>query len=128
MKEFIKYQGPALLWALFILVMCGMSLGSVGESHLFFPGFDKVTHCGLFFVQVVWIARGIIRKNGTQQISYVQAAVALFISIFYGAAIEVLQTYVFTWRDGDWGDLASDVIGASMAIFCILVTLFQTKR
>ncbi|PTQ95896.1 hypothetical protein C8P68_105407 [Mucilaginibacter yixingensis] len=128
MKAFLKYQGPAVLWALFILVMCSVSLGTVGDSHLFFTGFDKVTHCGLFFVMVVWITKGMIRKNGALQINYSQAAIALLLSVAYGGAIELAQAFIFTWRDGDWGDMASDVIGASMATFCILVTLYRPKR
>ena len=43
-----KYQRLTILWALFIFIICNADLGGVGKSSFFFPGFDKLTHCGLF--------------------------------------------------------------------------------
>ncbi len=119
MLQFIKYQRFTILWSAFILIMCSISMGKVGESHLFFPGFDKMVHCGFFFMFVLLAANGLIRQN--RGISLPTIFLITFLGVFFGALIEVLQLYIFTWRDGNWGDLFADSVGVGMATFSILV-------
>jgi hypothetical protein len=122
MKRFLKYYGLTLLWALFVFIMCTINLGTIGESHIFFPGFDKLTHSGFIFVLVVLWSNGYTRQQSPRKISYKQLAVILLVAIGYGGVIELLQWKVFTWRDGDWADFFSDAIGGSMGAFSIIVT------
>jgi VanZ family protein len=90
--------------------------GSVSKSPMFFPGFDKLTHCGLFFVLAIFFGNGTIKF-----LSYKSAAVIFAGSLAYGGLIEILQLTIFTWRSGEWGDFFSDAVGAGMAVFSILV-------
>jgi len=101
MKIILKYYGPAILWALFVFVMCAIDLGDVGRSHLFFPGFDKLTHCGFFFVLVVLYCNGLIRQHSVRAISYKSLAIITLVAVIYGGMIELLQLWVFTWRSGE---------------------------
>lgn len=117
----LKYQRLTILWALFILIICAVNLGPVGHSSIFFTGFDKVTHCGLFFVLVVFCCNGIIRQQKVKFLSYNTAIVITLLATAYGGLIEILQLTIFTWRSGEWGDFFSDGIGASMAAFSILI-------
>lgn len=117
MRGFIKYQRLALWWALLILILCGISFGSVGESPLFFPGFDKLVHCGLFFVLTVLISYGFIRQNGGQQFNFINGVGVGLAAVIYGGIIELLQLFVFTWRGPEWNDLFADSVGAGMAVF-----------
>jgi VanZ family protein len=121
MKKGLKYQRLTILWALFVLIMCSVSFGPVSKSPLFFPGFDKLTHCSLFFVLVVFWSNGIIRQQNVKFLTYKSAAVILAGCLAYGSLIEILQLTVFTWRSGEWGDLFADMVGAGMAAFSILV-------
>jgi VanZ family protein len=41
----------------------------------------------------------------------------LLITLFLGAAIEVLQYSVFTYRSAEWWDLFADMTGVGMGIF-----------
>jgi len=127
MKVFLKYQRLTVLWALFVFILCDINLGHVGESHLFFPGFDKLVHCGFFFMVVVLMCNGYIRQQNDNDLSYKAAAVVTVIAILYGGLIEILQATVFTWRTGSWDDLFADAVGAGMAIFSILVTIGAVK-
>jgi VanZ family protein len=120
MTTFLKYQRLTILWALFVLTMCLMPMGNIGESSLFFPGFDKLVHCGFFFVFVVFAENGLIRQN--KNFVYTRVLITAIIAIIFGGAIELLQQYVFTWRDGDWADLFADTVGIGMATFSIMVT------
>ena len=122
MKQTLKYYGPAILWALFVLIMCAVPFGDIGESSLFFPGFDKLVHCGLFFVLSVLFCFGIFRKWITRSIRIEIAINNTIVLISYGALIEVLQSKIFTWRSGDWNDLLADTIGGCMGIFAVLLT------
>ncbi|MDB5030787.1 VanZ family protein [Mucilaginibacter sp.] len=127
MKEFIKYQRLTILWALFVLIMCNADFSSVGKSHLFFAGFDKLVHCGFFFVFVVFCCNGFIRQQNSGMLSYKTAFVITMMAILFGGLIELLQLLVFTWRSGDWNDLFADAVGACMGTFSILVTIGAIK-
>ncbi|GGH12973.1 VanZ family protein [Mucilaginibacter phyllosphaerae] len=122
MNTTLKYYGSAILWALFILIICAVPLHDADKSGMFFPGFDKLVHCGLFFVLSVLYCVGSIRKWNTHNIRIEIAMKNTVVLISYGALIEVLQMRVFTWRSGDWNDLLADTIGACMGIFAVLLT------
>ena len=122
MAATLKYQRLTILWALFIFIMCSVSFGGISNSPMFFPGFDKLVHCGLFFVLVVFWSNGIIRQQNIKHLSYKSAAVILVWCLVYGGVIEILQLTVFTWRSGEWDDLFADTVGIFMAIFSIFIT------
>ncbi|MBK0380278.1 VanZ family protein [Mucilaginibacter segetis] len=121
MKILFKYYGPAVLWALFILIICNMPMGAISESPRFFPGFDKLVHCGLFFVFVVLYYNGYIRQNGIKRVPYTALVWLTLLATAYGGLIELLQLYVFTWRDGEWNDLFADAVGVGMGTFSMLL-------
>ncbi|WP_295799776.1 VanZ family protein [Mucilaginibacter sp.] len=127
MKVALKYYWPAILWALFILILCSIKLGEVSASPLFFPGFDKLVHCGLFFVMMVFITAGYTRKHTPVVLSVKAIAILTVITVIYGGTIEILQKYIFTWRSGEWNDLFADIIGVLMAAFSIFIMLKATS-
>jgi VanZ family protein len=106
---------------LFIFIMCAVKLDSVSHSPFFFPGFDKLVHCGFFFVQVVLVEYGLIRLLHNPVLGLGRVLLVTAIAIAYGGIIEILQHYFFTWRSGEWDDLFADAVGASMGAFSILV-------
>jgi VanZ family protein len=128
MKAYLKYQRLTFLWALFVFIMCNADLGGIGKSSLFFPGFDKMAHCGFFFVLVVFCSNGFIRQQNNRRLSYKAAIAITLLAILFGGLIELLQLYIFTWRSGEWNDLFADTVGACMAIFSILVTIDAVKH
>jgi VanZ family protein len=128
MKSLFKYHLPAILWALFIFILCAIKLGSISESPIFFPGFDKLVHCGLFFGLVVFYSNGLIRKRGIDYLTYSKALLIILVAIAYGGAIELLQLFIFTWRSGEWNDLFADTVGACMGIFSVLLTIKAVKN
>lgn len=122
MKTVLKYYWPAILWAIFIFTLCSVDLGEVGRSSLFFPGFDKLVHCGFFFVLTILWHNGMLRQHFIPGVSYKRLIIILTLSILFGGLIELLQLTVFTWRDAEWGDIFADTVGASMGVFGIIVT------
>ncbi|MFD2863427.1 VanZ family protein [Mucilaginibacter antarcticus] len=128
MKAQLKYHRLTILWALFIFIICNLDLGGVGKSHLFFEGFDKLTHCGLFFVLVVFYCNGYLHNARRDTLTPGTAFLVTVVVVVYGAVIELLQLYVFTWRGAEWADLFCDTVGACMATFCILVITTAVKN
>ncbi|MFD0751089.1 VanZ family protein [Mucilaginibacter calamicampi] len=128
MRAIIKNQRLTLWWALFVFIICNIQIGAVGKSSLFFPGFDKLAHCGLFFVFVVFCTNGFIRQNLNKRLTYKNALFITLIGIGYGGLIELVQLTLFSWRTGDWDDLFADTVGACMATFSILITINATNN
>lgn len=118
MLKAIRYQYLAILWAIFIVVMCDIPLSDTGAlGFSFFEGFDKLTHTGFFFVLTVLLFYGKIQ----QQVSYSYRGITLLkiliITVSLGVLIELLQLKIFTYRSADWWDLFADVVGVGMGIF-----------
>lgn len=114
----LRYQYLAILWAIFVVVMCEMPpFGPQGLGVTFFEGFDKLAHTGFFFVLTVFLFYGKIR----QQLSYTYRAITIFkillITAALGALIEVLQLFIFTYRAAEWWDFFADMTGVGMGIF-----------
>jgi len=123
MKTVLKYYGPAILWALFIFIMCIIDLGDISQASIFFPGFDKLAHCGFFFVLVVFYCSGLIKQQSVGAISYKSITIIILIAVLYGGIIQLFQSRVFIWRTGDWDDLFADTVGAVMGGFSIMTTV-----
>lgn len=121
MKIVLRYQRLTILWALFIFIMCSVSFGGVSNSPMFFPGFDKLVHCGFFFVLVIFWCKGILRQQNIRHLTYKSLGFVLGLSILYGGIIEILQLTIFTWRSAELGDLFADIVGACMAIFSVVI-------
>lgn len=119
MAAFLKYQKLTLGWALFVLIMCNMKMGAVSHSPLFFAGFDKMVHCGFFFMFTVLAISGLIAQKSN--FVFWDAVKMFVVAIVFGAAIEILQLYLFTWRSAEWDDLFADSVGAGMAAFSSLI-------
>jgi len=123
MKATLKYYGPAILWALFILTICSVNLGPAGDSPMFFKGFDKLTHTGLFFTLVVLYCNGVIRQQKPRTLSYTRALIIVIAGIAFGGLIEILQLEFFTWRSAEWNDFFCDALGACMGVFGVMLTV-----
>jgi VanZ family protein len=115
MTAFLKYQKLTLGWALFVLIMCNIKMGAATHSSLFFPGFDKLVHCGFFFMFTVLALHGLIAQKNN--FTFLDAVKMFVVAVAFGAVIEILQLYLFTWRSGEWNDLFADSVGAGMAAF-----------
>jgi VanZ family protein len=124
MTIIFKFFWPSIAWAVFIFIMCTIKIDNITHSPLFFAGFDKLVHCGFFFVQVVLFGYGLIRLLHTPFLGFSRVLIVTAIAIAYGSIIEILQHYLFTWRSGEWDDLFADAVGASMGAFSIL-TIFK---
>ena len=106
-----KINWPTVLWAIFILIICGIPGDKIPELK---GGLDlvvdKVIHVCVFgLLSFLWIRR-----------TTISAQSVLLYCALYGAIIEVLQVYVFIHRTGEVLDWFADSIGATLGILLVI--------
>ncbi|MEO0310975.1 MAG: hypothetical protein RIQ89_632 [Bacteroidota bacterium] len=109
-QKIFRYKWvPAIMWALFILVICGIP-GSMLPKQNFWQWlrFDKIVHLLVFGMQYLFL---IIPLSAGKYPSKRSIIIAFALSIGYGCFIEVLQEHVFTKRSGDWRDALANSLG-----------------
>ena len=118
MLKTLRYQYLSILWAIFVVIICEMPSSDISsDSFTFFEGFDKLAHTGFFFVLTVLLFHGKIKEQGSYNYRALTILKILLITLFLGAAIEVLQYSVFTYRSAEWWDLFADMTGVGMGVF-----------
>lgn len=118
MLKTLRYQYLSILWAIFVVIICEMPSSDISpDSITFFEGFDKLAHTGFFFVLTVLLFHGKIKEQGSYNYRALTILKILLITLFLGAAIEMLQYSVFTYRSAEWWDLFADMTGVGMGIF-----------
>jgi VanZ family protein len=110
---FLRYNWPALCWAIIIMVLCGIPGNQIPElTFLQWLKPDKIVHLILFGVFSYLLLRGFNLQKSYSSINKNAVALALFISIAYGALVEVLQSTLFIHRTGDVRDAIANALGA----------------
>ncbi|SKB97816.1 VanZ like family protein [Parapedobacter luteus] len=116
----------AILWAVVILVLCGMPSENIDDIPKF-PGIDKLVHTGFFFVFTVLLYYGAIRKTGTSKPSWNISIRVVVLSSLFALLTEYLQWKIFTYRSAEPWDLFADTVGTGMGVFAYLL-LHNTYR
>ncbi len=118
----LRQQLWAIFWALVVLVLCNIKMpANEHTAGFFFTGFDKLVHLGFFYVLTVLLFYGKIKYQHNYSFRLLTIFKIIFISAFFGAAIELLQWKVFTYRSAEWWDFACDMIGTLMGVFSYIV-------
>lgn len=114
----LRHQYLAILWAIFIVIMCDIPMSDSGVFGVFlFAGFDKLAHTGFFFVLTVLLFYGKIKQQNSYTYRFVTILKILAITTALGVSIELLQLFIFTYRAAEWWDLFADMTGVGMGIF-----------
>jgi VanZ family protein len=115
---FWKYNWLVLVWALFIMALCGMPGKDIPHfSWLEALSFDKWVHAGIFFVLTILGIRGLKRQHTFQAIRNTSAWITVIWCILYGGVLELLQEVVFEDRSADLYDFIANTFGVVIAFF-----------
>ena len=117
----LKFQWPALIWSVLVLILCNMPQEDIPETSLFFEGFDKMAHLGFFFILTVLLFFGKINQQNSYDYRILTIIKILLITASLGGGIEILQWKVFTYRSAEWWDFTSDMLGVGMGVFGYLL-------
>jgi len=112
------YFVPAGLWAAIIMVVCLLSPSyiPVVEFDLLSP--DKIAHAALFGFLCLLLQWG-ISKNGF--LNYKNMFWLTFLTVVYGAIIELLQMVSRNGRQADVDDILANGFGALMVYLCYII-------
>jgi glycopeptide antibiotics resistance protein len=112
---FFKHTKWAMLWALLILILCGIPGKDIPHiSFLELLSFDKFVHAGIFFVLLLLTVRGFSLQSKFPQLKKLAKFVALLFCIIYGGSLEIMQGTLFVDRSADVFDFIANTFGATM--------------
>ena len=115
---FLRHTWPALLWAVIVMVLCGLPGEQIPElTFLEWLRPDKIVHLILFGVQSYLLCLGLKRQSSYPSLASNAILLALMLSIVYGALIEFLQDTIFIHRNGDVRDAIANAIGAVLGVW-----------
>lgn len=122
--RFILNYSWAILWGIIMLFL--MLRTPSADSPPLFEGFDKLAHCGSFFLLTALILfGGVAGSKGTIR-KYRFGIVVLLITVAFAFLSEAAQFYFTRVRMAEWWDIFADIVGIGMALFAYL--LFYRKR
>lgn len=117
----LRYQGWAIAWTVFILILCNMKMPASNGPGFFFEGFDKMVHMGFFFVLTIFLFYGKIKHQHNYSFRSLTIFKIILVTAALGAVIEFLQWQFFTYRSAEWWDFACDMIGVFMGVFSYIL-------
>jgi len=110
----------AIVWGVIVLVLMGTSPDDL-PSVRFFTGFDKLAHCGCFFVLGVLLLLGTVTESKGKG-SKARAVLSVgLISGLFAFLTEAVQVWPQTGRTAEWWDIFADFVGIGMAVFAYSV-------
>ncbi|HEX7367593.1 MAG TPA: VanZ family protein [Pelobium sp.] len=128
MLKTLRFQWPAMVWALLVLILCDIPMSQVPGSSRFFEGFDKMVHLGFFFVLTVLLFYGKIKQQNSFEYRILTIVKIVLINVCLGGGIELLQWKVFTYRSAEWWDFFSDMLGLGMGVFSYLLLHRKSRQ
>jgi VanZ family protein len=124
MRDFSRYQLPAIIYA--ILIFVGSALHQVPAPDLGITWFDKVEHFSEYFIFVLLTIRALKYTPITLKGKSLYA-LAIILCILYGASDEFHQLYV-PGREADFADLLADSIGTIIGVFSYFIAGLATRK
>jgi VanZ family protein len=126
---FLKYNIPAFIWAVIILIIMAYPGDKLPELSFwqFIPFFDKWVHFGLFFIFAGLLGFGFIKQARFPKLNSNTILLVFVISAIYGGATELMQNLVSS-RTADYFDFFSDVAGSLIGATLIKIILDKVKN
>lgn len=113
---FIKSFWPAIIWGILIFILSSFPGDDIPKSFIInLPFADKIIHFFLYFLLVILILLGSLRKSKTT-LTIRKFLFAFFISLFYGILLEFLQEVMFIMRGADLLDIAANTAGSFIGL------------
>jgi VanZ family protein len=108
----------ALLWTGIIAFLCLTESSNIPAVEI--PNIDKLVHfCFHFGFTLLWFL--FFKKQFNSIDNYKPLLVSFVFSIFFGLAIEILQSRYTLTRSADMMDFLANAIGATSAIIAVLL-------
>lgn len=117
-RHFVRYQLPAILWAL--LIFASSSIPGRDFPHINIPNIDKVVHFCYYFVFAILVARAFRSQSHFPDLSRFSLVLSFLLATGYGVSDEAHQLFV-SGRSSDSQDLLADMGGAFVAVAILAI-------
>ena len=123
-QQAVRYQLPALLWALLIFV--SSSISSDNLPPLGVLGIDKLVHFGVFFILCFFTHRAFRFQSRSAFVLTYSLSLSVVATILYGVSDEIHQ--IFTpGRDSTVYDALADALGGLLYAGLYRLFLIRSK-
>lgn len=114
---FLKHNKWALLWALLILILCGIPGRDIPHiSFLELLSFDKLVHAGIFFVLILLTIRGFSQQTSFLKLQQSAKLIAFVVCVIYGGSLEIMQGTICIGRTASVADFIADSFGCVVGL------------
>lgn len=114
---FLKYTWWSILWALIILILCGIPGRDIPHiSFLELLSFDKFVHAGIFFGLITLTIRGFRLQTRFISLRNSSKTIAFILCVTYGGLLEIMQGTLFQGRSASLPDFIADTFGCIVGI------------
>jgi len=119
---------PALAWAFFIFLLCGLPPKNTG-SFSFWDLFsvDKLLHFAVFSTLSLILIVAFKRQCSFRFFRYRATIIALLLALAYGIALEYVQMRYFEGRTAEWLDAVANSLGAIFGIIIFKIIYGNTR-
>lgn len=124
MRYIINYAW-AIFWAITMLILMSAPAQDLPKTPLFY-GFDKLAHCGSFFLLTVLLLWGSILHSKRRSSKVITIIIVFAITSFFAFMTEAIQYAFSPGRQADWWDIFADYVGIGMGLFSYI--LLYRKR
>jgi len=99
------------IWTIIILYL---SLGHISspDKITVIPYLDKVVHLSMYFILTILLLFELQLSTKKNTI-----AMIMLYSLLFGSLMEILQSYIFVYRSGDYLDFIFNSLGTIVALF-----------
>jgi VanZ family protein len=119
---------PVTIWMLIILVISGYPGNYVPKVPIW--QFDKLVHSGVYSVLSICLIIAFYKQYNKENNRFKASILIIFIGIFYGGFMEILQHYIFINRSGNWYDFIANTVGTILGIiiYPFIIKLLPINR
>src|SRR5690606_22499617 len=100
----------AIVWGIFMLLLMGLPSVDIPGVGVF-DGFDKMSHCGFFFVFTALFLLGSMSQPAGNPSKIKAVVISFFFASILAFGTEAIQYYLSTGRQADWWDIFADYVG-----------------
>lgn len=91
-----------------------------------FEGFDKLVHCGIFFVLTTLLYWAVIHSTDRKANKWITLFTIVTVTVGFAILTELAQKYLSPTRSADVWDIFADAVGLGMSSFAFV--LFYKRR
>lgn len=115
--KFLRFW-KTILWATIVFIISSFPGNKVDRvPFLDIPHIDKVIHAGMYFILSFSFLFEINKNSFYQSLKLRLSVIVIILAVSYGIILEILQSFLFVNRSGDFYDFLANSIGCIMALF-----------